>query len=330
MKKVSFKNRKKAKFSFRILIMAIAIGMFAISCGGGSKKQNDSSASGSKDGNYENIKMPTGWSCNDYYWHISGKWDSSVLPDCVPAEIEGIKTDQTFYKHKAQDVMGESFNVGKISFKDARFEEWGMQFYCTNAQLAAFVSAMDAKKFFGGKTNYSDYTPEYEWVGNGYYAHLRYNPNISGDENYDCLAFFNITKDMPPRPKAFKGNKYPDFGWVTSDYSGGAGWGWANDKDVNNFYDVINDKGDLPADGWNIWVEYFGVSVAQAKTYKQTLVSAGWEVTYEQEYEDEEYGYEEYECRFSKSGMVAGLNIGSEGAYTLSVGFGSSGDYLWY
>jgi hypothetical protein len=123
----------------------------------------------------------------------------------------------------------------------------------------------------------------------------------------------------------------PDFGWVLYDYSKGVGWGYKTENDdegIDNFYDILNDKGDLPAYTWNFWLEYFGVSIEQAKTYAKSMT--GWNITNESEgvnYDDDP----EYSCNLKKDddSMVAALHVGSEGKYTFKVSFAKRGDDLY-
>ena len=309
---------------FRLIALFIVV--ITLSCSGSGQQKSDQTTEGSKSKGKE-IKMPTGWDKNPYSWWIDGKWDSSVLPKCVPTEVDGVKPDQTYYKDNSQDVLNQYYQIGSIYFKDSNFEKWGLSFYCTDEQLNTFVKEMKTKGFYGGITNSGTY-PEYEWIGNGYYAYMRVNDYAMGQEGYKNLAMFSITNDSPPRPKAFKNTKLPDFGWVTQDYTDGVGFGYnkGNDNSVENFYDIFKDSGNLPTEGWSFWVYYFGVSVEKAKEYAQNLVKQGWKITNEDTYS----GGEGYSCSLEKDGIVGGLQIGGEGSYTLGVGFGSQGEYLFY
>lgn len=172
-----------------------------------------------------------GWDENPYGNWIAGVWDSDVLPACVPNEIEGVKVDQTTYKEKRHDTLSGSYGVGRVYFGDQYYEEWGLSFYCTDAQLEAFADGMAAAGFVGGHYDYS-YYPEYQWYGNGYYAFMQVNHELLGEEEYDNLAMFYITPDdKNPRPAAFMGTKLPDFGVVTWDYSEGTGFGYETDEE---------------------------------------------------------------------------------------------------
>ncbi|MCL2107380.1 MAG: hypothetical protein FWH26_10050 [Oscillospiraceae bacterium] len=304
------------------LALLLALGLFA--CGGTDEGGGTPAGNNSKDKSDTpvNLKMPEGWDENPYGWWIEGKWDSSVLPDCVPNEIAGVEVDQTTYKTKAQDTLSGSYDVGAMSFPDKGYEAWGLSFYCTDEQLAAFAAEMTGKGFLGGQTGDGSY-PEYEWAGNGYYAFMRVN-NYAMHEGYGNLAMFSITPaDAHPRPKAFQGTKLPDIGMVLWDYSDGVGYGWDAQGEVENFWNVITDKGALPAEGWGFWLEYFGTTEEQARAYVQDMTRQGWTI----DYENTEYGYT---CQLSKDGIVAGVRDGHEGRYKLGIGFASMGEALWY
>jgi hypothetical protein len=265
-----------------------------------------------------------GWSENSYGNWIAGVWDSEVLPDCVPNEIPGVKVDQTTYKEKRHDTLSGSYGVGSLYFADSQYEAWGLMFYCTDDQLTAFTDGMQNAGFYGGMTDDYPY-PEYEWLGNGYYAHMRVNADILGEEEYDNLAMFDIAPaDTNPRPVAFQGMKLPDFGAVKYDCREGVGYGYDGEEEKENFYDVFADKGELPSEGWNFWLDYFGATPEQAKSYAQYMSSQGWTI----EYENEEDG--RYSCSLKKGeNLVGGVEF-TEYDYTVKVGFANMGENLWY
>lgn len=262
-----------------------------------------------------------GWDENPYGNWIVGVWDSDVLPACVPAEIEGVKADQTTYKEKRHDTYTGSYEVGRVSFGDQYYEEWGLSFYCTDGQLEQFANEMAAAGFAGGYYDYS-YYPEYHWCGNGYYAFMQVNTELLGEEEYDNLAVFSITPDdKNPRPTTFKGTRLPDFGVVTRDYSEGTGFGYeSDDESVDNFWNPITDSGALPAQAWSLSLEYFGGTEQQARDYVQGMAGQGWGIAYE-------HGEDGYTCQLEKDGMVAGVRWSD---YTCTVGFANMGEMLWY
>jgi len=275
-----------------------------------------------------------GWDDNQYGNWIYGVWDSDVLPGCVPKEIEGVKADQTTYKEKRHDTYNGDYHVGSMGFPDQKYEVWGVSFYCDDDQLDAFIGAIEAGGFFGGQTEVSEYAPTWEWIGNGYYAHLYVNAQISGEEGYNKLASFYITETrQTPRPSSFQGLKLPDVGEYLSYTPDGIGFGWdtASDNSVENFWDPYADKGTLP-DQWYVWYNFFGVTVDQAKAYAQQLVSQGWTVEYEN---NDDYGWGEtprpaYSCQLIKNGIYAAVSVNDYSVYGIDVRFGTMAESLYY
>ena len=274
----------------------------------------------------EKWALAQGWDENRYGNWIYGKWDSEVLPSCVPKEIDGVKVDQTSYKEKRHDTYSGSYGIGDVSFSDGAYEEWGVSFYCTDAQLDEFIAAMEANGFYGGQIYDSEYAPEWAWLGNGYYAHMHVNPQSMGEDGYDNFASFSITQDNHnPYPVAFMGTKLPKIGVVMYDYTEGAGMGWDGEdyELVEPIWDVFADKGQLYDNGWNLWLDYFGVKPEQAAACVQDLVAQGWTLTYE----DTTYDGEGFVYHLEKGDMVAGVE---QSAYTMSIRFADISENIWY
>ena len=331
------------------LILALMLLFTLAACGGKSDPPAQSGNSSSGDGNssspgltqkeieeaeqametLEAWARAQGWDENPYGNWIYAVWDSEVLPACVPKEIEGVQVDQTTYKEKRHDTYTESYGIGNLNYADKSYEQWGVSFYCTTGQLDEFVAAMEANGFYGGQTSESEYRPTWEWLGNGYYAYLSVNPQITGEGDYTCLAWFDITQDdNNPYPVAFMGTKLPQMGAVVYNYKvDGAGYAWVGeDYDmVEGFWDVFADKGELPED-WGMWLDYFGVNIEDAKACAQNMAAQGWTITHESTW----YDGEGYVCYLEKGEIVGGVAQGADGPFTFSVGFGSIEENLWY
>ena len=311
------------------LLLTLILAFSLTACGSkdnGNLSQDDSSNGKSSDSNETaTITLPSGWDSNPYTHWIDGKWDSSVLPDCVPNEIPGVKADQTTYKDKSQDTLSGNYYIGSVYFADKGYEMWGLSFHCTDDQLDAFLAEMDNNGFYGGQTDDYPY-PTYEWFGNGYYAQMHVNTAAMGQEDFNNLAMFDITPaDGIKCPTAFSGTKLPDIGMPIYDYGEGIGFGYTAEfeEEVECFWDIYTDKGSLP-EYWSFWVDYFGATESQVKDYVQTMVSQGWEIT------NEDTSNGNYVCSLQKDDIVAGVEVYSEGGYFFKVGFGNMGEMLWY
>jgi hypothetical protein len=276
----------------------------------------------------EKWALAQGWTESDYGNSIYGVWDSDVLPDCVPKEIPGVKTDETTYKEKHHEKSyNNEHELGRINFESKDYEEWGVDFNATKAQFDTFISELEKNGFYGGQTSDSQYNIEYSFLGNGYYAYI-YLIEVD-DGEFDYWVYFSMVKDdINPYPKSFNGTKLPTVGvvsWIEGEYFG-YGWDDALDEEVEGFWDPYKDTGKLPNGGWSLWYEYYVVSEAQVKEYVKSMESQGWTIEYEDQYY-EDYGYTYH---MKKGDMVASVDYELNGKYSMSVGFGSSSDYLWY
>jgi predicted small secreted protein len=275
-----------------------------------------------------------GWDENSYGNYIYGVWDSGVLPGCVPKEIPGVKVEQTTYKEKRHDVYSQNYHVGAMEFPNRGYEEWGVSFDCTKTQLNAFIAAMEANGFYGGQVEVSNYSPAWAWAGNGYYAYLYLNAQAADDEYDAGFASFDITQaNQLPRPKSFSGTKLPDAGVVLGDYSEGVGYGWdskTNDT-VEYFWNPYTDKGTLP-DDWYVWFDYFGATIAEGKAYTKNMVSQGWEIAYENEWNNEWDTFNTlcYTAQLKKGDLHAAVSVNDYGYYNMAVRFGTMSDALYY
>ncbi len=237
--------------------------------------------------------LPAGWDENPYNAWIDGVWDSNVLPNFVPKEIEGVKAEQTSYHRIGDSSFTSSYSSGNMEFKDGNYESWGLVFYCNEKQELQFVKQMETNGFLGGISKQGDAnwgTPsEYEWTGNGYYAYLRVNNNALGEEGYSRLAMFSITPVFHKLPKSFFGTTLPQAGIAFSSYDD---WEmYAYDQDYNEIeaeYNLASDKGKLPP-YYAAWFDYYCTTSDDMKAYTRQMKSQGWEITYE--YQDEHGGY---------------------------------------
>jgi hypothetical protein len=268
---------------------------------------------------------------DEYGFTQYGVWNSDLLPDCVPAAPSGvIDVDRTEYKDKKHEDMmaglGAGYGVGNLSFPDKNYEEHMVMFTCTPAALAEFLDGIDANGFKGGLYEVDpNNKSRYEWVGNGYYAHMISYEDWD-DKNIISVELV-LTPTLNPFPKSFQGTPLPDFGLIMS-YEEFGGYGWENDDSVDNFWDKYNDKGDLP-EYWNIWYEYDFVTMDEAKAYVQKMTSNGWEIAYESE-EEGWSGEIEYNAQLKKGDIRAAVGAPYDGRNNMAVRFGTDFESLYY
>lgn len=266
--------------------------------------------------------LPKGWSKGGQYEStINGVWDSSVLPTCVPPSPAGVKVDYTAYKSKEQKTMGGSNSVGRMDFPDSRFEFWSVYFKCSEEEFRAFAAEMAKNGFTGGQTSSGDEL-EYGYVGNGYYAFLRLNPNYFGGSPSGQI---NITPTVFKLPTSFNGTPLPQLGAAMRSYDEWQLQYYDANYDMKAAqWDVYQDKGTIPAKNWVTWFDYFGVSTDQAKAYAKSLEASGWKIRYQ----NDEPAQNRYSC-----GLIKDKNhmiVMFDGAYFMRVGFSDMEEHLSY
>jgi hypothetical protein len=271
---------------------------------------------------------PKGWAGHDYYFWVDKVWDSSVLPPCVPKEIPGVLVGNTTHKTKAHQSMNNSREVGNMLFADDAYESWSLNFDGKEAQAQAFLSDLEEKGFWGGKTKTTGNNQTiYEYVGNGYYTHVLVSPNFMGkekDAGYDTNLSFRLTPAIHPHPKSFNGWPLPQSGVVLSSLNNWEMLYWddkGNDHPLK--WNLQTDKGELPAKAWVAWFDYFGVSNEQAAAYAKGLEAAGWKIAYQSEDSEGRYS-----CQLSKGKDKAALLF--DGAFYFRVGFSDVEENLSY
>ena len=224
--------------------------------------------------------------------------------------------------------LGAGYGVGNLSFPDKNYEEHMVIFTCTPDALNEFLSGIETGGFSGGLYEIDpNNKSRYEWVGNGYYAHMISYADWD-DENVINVEF-TITPTKNPLPKSFQGTKLPDFGMVMY-YEEFGGVGWENDESEDDFWDIYNDKGDLPAEHWYVWFSYDFVTPDDAKGYVQSLVSQGWELIYDDETTtwDGESPY--YYAQLKKGEIFAAVDAPYDGRNNIAVRFGTVAELLYY
>ena len=242
------------------------------------------------------VKLPEGWSTYRLYSNIDRVWDSSVLPAVVPKEIPGVLVGETQYKSFDQESLQDRHSVGRMEFPDSRYEEWGLRFQCTKAQLNTFLSAISANGFIGGETE--DQPLTYEFAGKGYYAALY----AWGAENktFDHSVAFQITPAVHALPKTFFGTKLPQVGIATESYDNWELQAYDDNGETTSDYNLKTDKGKLPK-YYVAWFTYYFITENDIRAYVKQMQSEGWVVKYTVE-DDKNYGYA---AKLDKDGMFA-------------------------
>jgi hypothetical protein len=265
-----------------------------------------------------------------------GVWNTDLLPKCLPGQPANgvIEIDRTEFKDKNHeemtvDKLGGEYHVGSISFTDKKYDRHMVLLTCTKEAILEFADAMEAAGFEYGKMVIDSYEVNIEWLGNGYYVNL----NARGDWEEDGDEFWtsiSATSTLGhPHPKSFQGAPLPTAGLVT-DYIEFAGHGWdeAKGDDVYDFWDVYNDKGQLP-DDWDVWYNYAFVTMDQAKDYVKTMQSAGWEIIYDGEDTDWN-GDAVYSAQLKKGDIYAAVDAPYDGHDNMAVRFGTYAESLYY
>jgi predicted small lipoprotein YifL len=267
---------------------------------------------------------PEGWTDGDYDATIYDVWDSSVLPDCVPKEISGVAVGQTNYKSKDKPSLRDMNEVGAMKFENSEYECWGLEFEGTQAQIDEFVKAMSDNGFLGG-ANGSKYGYNYEWAGNGHYACM-----LTFGDSDDLSASFQITPAIHKLPSAFFGTKLPQTGIILSPFSSIDNTGYDSDgNEIYDYWNPENDAGTLPED-YITWIGYYGVTLEEAKEYAHSLESAGWEITWEGKYSDNDPDGTSYHAYLQKSeNELCVVEFASSDSYVLNVGFANMNESFY-
>ena len=260
-----------------------------------------------------------------------GEWNSELLPECVPAEPEGgvLEVDRTEYKDVNHGALMDWYFVGNIEFPDKNYERHLVMFTSTQAQLDEFVANMASNGFAFGDPYEEHNQINYEWLGNGYYAHL--GARDVGDGEDEISVTFVITPELGnEHPKTFNGTPLPTFGIVPMRYGNeGSGWNPNEDAEAYDFWDVYADEGTLP-ELWNIWFDYLMVSTLEAEEYVQVLVNEGWELLYDGTSFSESYDVDTYYAQLRKDGIFAAADTSYDGSHLFVVRFGTEAESLYY
>ena len=272
----------------------------------------------------------------EYGFTQYGVWNTDLLPSCLPPEpASGIsEIDRTEYKDKHhEDLManlGTGYTVGSIEFPDKNYERHMVMFTCAKQVIVDYVDAMKAAGFEFEIMNQEYSGVTYEWLGQGYYVCLTARGDWDDDDD-DFWTYIEATPTLGnPHPRSFNGTPLPDFGLVMYYYEFG-GYGANTDggdwDDTYDFWDIYNDRGDLP-DEWSMDYEYGFVTIDQAKAYVQKLASSGWTVTYDHDGEDWS-GKDVYTAQLEKGNLFAAVESYSD-HYSLRVAFATMGEMLYY
>ena len=280
------------------LILALTMALSLAACGGGKDpKETTAPVSGGNedpilsqedlddlDNAIDQLEalMPEGWDENRYGAYIYEVWDSEFLPDCFPEAPEGVKVDQTTFKDYDHDTLNGDYSVGPLcydSYEDYR--EYGVGFYATTEQLAAFVSAVEAKGMTGGQTEDGEWCI-YEYFGNGWFMEIFANL-MHNDLEYDYWVSVSATDDLFELPASISGIPLPQVGMITEDHRKYTIQDFTDGyEDVD--FDLSSDT--LPDEYYAAWFNYLCTTNQDAIDYAQQLKDLGWEVVWESDGED--------------------------------------------
>ena len=317
------------------LILALTMLLSLSACGGGENpKETTAPVSGGNEDpilSQEDLEdfedaldqlealMPEGWDENRYGAYIYEVWDSEFLPDCFPEAPEGVRVDQTTFKDYDHDTLNGDYSVGPLcydSYEDYR--EYGVGFYATADQLAAFVAAVEAKGMIGGQTEEGEWCV-YEYFGGGWFMEIFANL-MHNDMEYDYWVSVSATDDLFALPASISGIPLPQVGMVTGDY---------NHYTIEDFTDGYEDvdfdlsSDTLPDEYYAAWFNYLCTTNQDAIDYAQQLKALGWEVVWESDGEDG------YRCCLQKDDIYAVSNYYDYDCL-LEVGFSDMVENLSY
>jgi len=266
---------------------------------------------------------------DEYGFTQYGVWNSDLLPECVPTEPEdGVVVDRTEYKDTTHNALMDMYTVGNITFPDKNYERHLLVFTSTEAQLDTFIGGMVDNGFEFGNPYQEHNQTNYEWLGNGYYAHLGVRENGADDK-------LSVTLQITPtlgneHPLTFNGTPLPTFGIVPERYGNeGNGWNSSEDAEAYDYWDVYADEGTLP-ELWNIWFNYHMVSTLQAEEYVQLLVHEGWELLFDGTSFSSSYDIDTFFAQLRKDGVYVAVDTSLDGCHLLAVRFGTEAESLYY
>ena len=268
---------------------------------GGNQGNNQGSSAGNQ-GSSNNVGEegtgPAGWEWKGDYGWIEGVWDSDVLPENFPKEIEGVKVDDMWYYGYGAERSSKT--IGHMDFATYDYEEWELSFFATDDQLAAFEKALADNGFLGTKED--DQLMGLHGICTDSEIYLYYSIDESEDADYPWEIWCDMTVFDCKYPKYFESLELPQFGLFTTED--------ANDRIIYAYDEEYNDveftydfeKGQA-VDGLPAYLlmefYYSGVSRADYDAYITKLRGenyAGWE---EREYGEGflvTFRYQDYYC----------------------------------
>lgn len=272
----------------------------------------------------ESLK-PEGWDENTYGAYIYDVYDSDVLPDCIPEQIEGTLVYDTSLKDYEHDVINGNYGVGPIYYESHEdYRQYGVSFYANKEHLEQFIAELEANGMHGYMDGDEEAFGSGLWWegfygGNGWAIYLMYNTNDDHDGEYDGCLNVAATEDLYELPESIAGIPLPQTGIVTYDYNYYTIQDFTNGYEDKDF-DLKTDA--FPAEYYAAWFDYYCVARQDAVDYFETLVNNGWALEYE--YSDEEDDY----CMVLKKDNVYAI-VDYEDSY-MEIGFSDMVESLTY
>jgi len=211
---------------------------------------------------------PEGWVWRDDHGWIDGVWDSNVLPENFPKEIEGTKTRDTWYYSYGAERMAK--RIGDMYFQDFNFEEWNLTFDATDEQYAQFEQALTDHGFYGYLDDSWDNPCYTKTDGEIYLYYTVYNK--AENPGYTKQISCQMTVLENTHPANFEGIALPQYGMFTEDPV--KCFQTMFDADFNEIdaieYDFSTGSGEIPP-YFSLWLNYFGVTREEYDAYIATL-----------------------------------------------------------
>ena len=211
---------------------------------------------------------PEGWVWRDDHGWIDGVWDSNVLPENFPKEIEGTKTRDTWYYSYGAERMAK--RIGDMNFPDFNFEEWNLTFDATDEQYAQFEQALTDHGFYGYLDDSWDNPCYTKTDGEIYLYYIVYDK--AENPGYTKQISCQMTILENTHPANFEGIALPQYGMFTKEPI--KCFQTMFDADFNEIdsieYDFNSGSGEIPP-YFSLWLDYFGVTREEYDTYIAAL-----------------------------------------------------------
>ncbi len=219
---------------------------------------------------------------NEDEWHSTrygssaNIWDSYILPDFMPSELDGVIGDpNTYYTAKTDEKYGRP--NGEIWFANDEYEYYELSFYGQNSHLIDIIEALEAEDFVVSASSNPLTDDYFHCYRDDYYVYMR---SRETDDEEGCERYFDIFiyPDQNVFPTTFDGVPLPQFGYCMSSLE--------YDDEEHETYPLTQ----TPTGVWIINGVFYMVTEQDFEAYCQALESAGFTQTSYNTYQKGDYG----------------------------------------